>query len=228
MPSTIPLPEWLPARKASPKLRPPSRLEHAANETFPAPGSAPEHPSGRNSPATPQLAGAVLASLMLHLGLAVLVSSTVTYTAVMDDARPPLSVTLAQAQTSVPNTRLADALPSMAPNESPRDPQQRENLGPSRQPARFLTDPDLSLLEEIPTTIPGMVTLRLEVTTQGTVERVKVIRADPVPKELLDGLLERFGKARLSPATVGSEPIASSIDVTIRVDPPARFFDPLR
>jgi hypothetical protein len=84
------------------------------------------------------------------------------------------------------------------------------------------------LLEEIPTTVPGVVTLRLEVTTLGTVERVTVIRADPVPKELLNGLMERFGKARLSPATIGSEPIASNIDVTIRVDPPAQFFDPAR
>ncbi len=84
------------------------------------------------------------------------------------------------------------------------------------------------MLEEIPTTVPGVVTLRLEVTTLGTVERVTVIRADPVPKELLNGLMERFGKARLSPATIGSEPTASNIDVTIRVDPPAQFFNPVR
>ncbi len=97
-----------------------------------------------------------------------------------------------------------------------------------QQPARFLIDPDLLVLEEIPTTFPGSISLRLNVTAQGTVERVTVVRADPVPKELLDGLIERFGKAKLSPAMVGSEPTASSVEVTIRVDPPVQYFDPAR
>lgn len=226
MPSTFPLPDWLPARKAGPRLKLANSREHAANDTFQAAGQASESPIRRSSPATPRLAGAVFASLMLHLGLAVLISSTVIYPSIREAASPPLTVTLAQAP--IPTTLLADAQPYVAPSLSPGETQQRENTAPPRQPARFLTDPDLSLLEEIPTTVPGVVTLRLEVTTLGTVERVTVIRADPVPKELLNGLMERFGKARLSPATIGSEPIASNIDVTIRVDPPAQFFDPVR
>ncbi len=164
---------------------------------------------------------------MLHLGLAILVSSTLSYTVVGDAASPPLQVTLAQApQRAVPAA--GAPLPATA-IDLPGEPQpQRENLGPSQQPARFLVNPDLSVLEEIPTTFPGTISLRLNVTSQGTVERVSLVRADPVPKELIDGLIDRFGKAKLSPAMMGSQAIASIIEITIQVDPPAQFFDPAR
>ncbi len=161
---------------------------------------------------------------MLHLGLAILVSSSVTYKVVRDVAPQPLTVTLAQAPSEI--RQIADV-----PVSTPRPiapPIQSAKTGAVQQPARFLIDPDLLVLEEIPTTFPGSISLRLNVTAQGTVERVTVVRADPVPKELLDGLIERFGKAKLSPAMVGSEPTASSVEVTIRVDPPVQYFDPAR
>ncbi len=227
MATPILLPERLPSRDAAADQRPVWALEHAANDSFPAMLHAPGHPTGRDPPQTPHLAGALLVSLMLHLGLAVLVSSTLTYTVVRDSAGPPLNVTL--AQTPARAMQLADAPARTAPSDQPSAPQvQRETLGPPQQPARFLVDPDLSVLEEIPTTIPGTVTLGLSVTAQGTVERVKVIRADPIPRELLDGLVERFAKAKLLPATVGSQATASTINVTIRVDPPAQLFEPVR
>lgn len=227
----MPIPKLLPERLPSPDIaadrRPAWALEHAANDSFSVPRPATGQPRRQQAPETPRLAVAFLASLMLHLGLAVLVSSTLTYTAVRDSSGPPLNVTLAQAPARA--TQLAEAPAFAAPSDQPGATQaQRETLDLPQQPARFLVDPDLSVLEEIPTTFPGTVSLSLSVTAQGTVERVKVIRADPMPKELLDGLVERFAKAKLSPATVDSQATASTINVTIRVDPPARFFEPVR
>lgn len=227
MPAPIFLPERLPAGKATETGRPSWAHEHAANDSFPAQHPLPGLPYRQAATAAPRLAAAILASLMLHLGLAILVSSALTYTAVKEAASPPLRVTLAQAPMhAVPAT----GTPARATaSDLPGEPQiQRETVGPSQQPARFLVDPDLSVLEEIPTTFPGTISLRLNVTSQGRVERVSVVRADPVPKELIDGLIDRFGKAKLSPAMMGSQAIASSIEVTIRVDPPAQFFDPAR
>ncbi len=220
----IPLPAK-PGNREPATKRPDWTLAHAANEAYPAP--PPAIVAESDTPEGPRLAGAFLASLMLHLGLAIVVSSTLTFTTVKETPSPPLTVTLAQAR-EAPAEPIDTPLPTIVP-QPPADtvlPASPPEL-PKKQ-ARFIVDPDLSLLEEIPTTLPGSITLRLYITEQGLVERVSVVRADPVPTELLDGLVDRFGKARLAPAMVGSQPQASSLDVTIRVDPPAQFFDPVR
>lgn len=227
MPLSKLLPETPTARDAAADRRPVWAHEHAANDSFSIPRPATGQPGRQHPPETPRLAGAFLASLMLHFGLAVLVTSTLTYTAVSDNAGSPLNVTLAQAPARA--AQLAEAPAFTAPRDHPGATRtQQKTLDLPQQPARFLVDPDLSVLEEIPATFPGTVSLSLSVTAQGTVERVKVIRADPVPKELLDGLVERFAKAKLSPATVGSQATASTINITIRVDPPAQLFEPVR
>lgn len=226
MPTSIILPEWPTASQATTIFRRPWARKREAIESHPTPHPAFQRPTGRNSSGAPQLPGALLVSLMLHLAFAAIVASTATYTPVMNTAGSRMNATLAQA--SVPNKRPAGALPIASASNSPRDPPQGGSLGPPQQPARFLTDPDLSVLEEIPTTFPGTVSLRLNISALGNVERVNVIRADPVPKELIDGLIERFGKAKLAPAMMGLQAVASTIEVTIRIDPPAQFFDPAR
>lgn len=84
--------------------------------------------------------------------------------------------------------------------------------------ARFLVDPDLSPLEQIAVPFPGTLTVRLHVSALGTVDRVSVVKGDPVPKEMLDGLLDRLGSSRLAPAQAGSQPVASTLDLVIRFD----------
>lgn len=85
--------------------------------------------------------------------------------------------------------------------------------------ARFLEPPDISPLEEVPVLIPGSLSIRLDVTRLGRVERVTVLKSDPMPKELLDGLIARFENARLAPALAGSEAVASTLDLVIRFEP---------
>jgi outer membrane biosynthesis protein TonB len=84
--------------------------------------------------------------------------------------------------------------------------------------ARFLVAPDLSPLEQIAVPFPGTLTVRLHVSALGTVDRVSVVQSDPVPKEMLDGLLDRLGSTRLTPAQAGSQPVASTLDVVIHFE----------
>ncbi|OHC64239.1 MAG: hypothetical protein A3H93_14195 [Rhodocyclales bacterium RIFCSPLOWO2_02_FULL_63_24] len=90
--------------------------------------------------------------------------------------------------------------------------------GKLTQKARFLVAPDLATLEEIPVPFSGSLTVRLYVTSLGTVDRLTVIKSDPVPKELLDGLFSRLQQAQLAPALAGSEPVASTLDLVIRYE----------
>lgn len=91
-------------------------------------------------------------------------------------------------------------------------------VGNLTQKARFLAPPDLSVLETIPVTVSGSLTLRLNVSALGKVDRVTVIKSDPVPKELRDGLVDRFRQASLSPALDGSKPVASTLDLVIHYE----------
>lgn len=179
-----------------------------------------------------QLALPLLVSAMLHIGLVLAVSSTLGFSAITDTPQASLSATLVQATRTEPESPPLLAEAKIVPEPLAPIPQNRlrdaAQIQTSTRQARFLVDPDLSILEQIPAAMPGAVSLRLYVTRQGNVERVTVIRSDPVPKDLLDGLVERFGSARLSPAMVDGTPTESTLEVTIRVDPGAFLLDPAR
>jgi hypothetical protein len=90
--------------------------------------------------------------------------------------------------------------------------------GKLTQKARLLVAPDLTALEDLPVPFPGSITLRIHVNSHGTVDRVTVVKGDPIPKELLDGLLSRFEQARFAPALAGSQSVASTRDLVIRYE----------
>ncbi len=113
---------------------------------------------------------------------------------------------LAPAPAAIPPPPPAQTPDSGKAEETPRQPTRK---------ARFLVAPDLSALEEIPVSFSGSLDIRLHVTQLGTVDHVTVLRSDPLPKELREGLLLRFSQARLAPATIGTEPVPSTLDVVI-------------
>lgn len=167
-----------------------------------------------------RLAWPLAISAALHLGIGWLLSpgsaaylprstKAVTLTVLLanKERTEPLPVAAA-APAAIPPTPPAPARAAAAPDAG----------GSLTQKARFLAEPDLSALEEIPVPFSGSLTLRLEVSALGTVDRVAVVRSDPVPQELLDGLLARFRLARLAPAQEGSKPVASSLDLVIRYE----------
>ena len=200
------------------------RLRAAANEDFPPlPVVQRGAPPGKQAPS---LAGPFLASLMLHLLAAATLSLHAPYPVVKDMA-PRLELTLVRPLAPLPATQLAELAPvPAAPASDFQPPRSVETV--IRRGARFLDDPDLTILEQIPVATQGSITLRLQVNAQGVVESVAVARSDPAPQALVEGLKQRFGAARLSPALVDGSPAASSIEVTVRFEPGLYPLDPDR
>lgn len=128
-----------------------------------------------------------------------------------------LTVTLAGVQQPEPQ-KPAQAAPPSAPPEAPVTPATPNGPGPITVKARFLLAPDLSALENIAVPLSGSLTLRLHVSSLGTVDSVEVVKSDPVPGELVDGLLEKLRQTRLSPALAGSQPMPSTLDLVIRFE----------
>lgn len=166
-----------------------------------------------------RLAAALVISLSLHLSLAWLLAprpagfgpgaaKAVTLTVSLeskarDDASPPLA-------TPLPAPPAPATVPPVAATAA--------GGGTLTQKARFLLDPDLSPLEGIPVLSSGSLSLRLHVSALGTVDRIAVMRSDPLPQALLDGLLERFRKAQLAPGLAGSQAVASTLDLVIHFE----------
>ena len=217
-------------------------LDPAANEPCYCHGaqSAQTSPPDAGSHEATSLAFPFLFSLMLHFGLVLAVSATMNFTPVGDSSPPVLTATFSSLPkempppeptiTSTDAIRIADSrdLPEPLLPRNPSSDTAQGIAGDANRQARFLVDPDLSILEEIPAAGPGVISLQLSITALGNVERVTVVRSDPVPRELLDGLVERFGKAKLSPAIINGKAAASSLAITIRVDPGAQLLEPLR
>lgn len=170
-----------------------------------------------NKPRSP-LAWPLAVSLALHLGLVWLFSPGAL------DFRPrqAKAVTLT---VSLPGAERRARSPALPPPQASAAPPATaatataEPPGAVTQQARFLVAPDLTALEDIPVPTAGSLSLRLHVSALGSVDRVVVIRSDPLPTDLLDGLRRRFENTRLRPALAGSQAVASTLDVVIRYEP---------
>ncbi len=164
-----------------------------------------------------QLAWPLAASLALHLGAGWVFSSGSLQFLPRQGKNLVLTVTLASTQRPQP-AQAAPAEPSVAPPVVPATAAKQDADGPITEKARFLLAPDLSALEEIAVPVSGSLTLRLHVSSLGTVDRVELMKSDPVPAELLDGLRDKLRQTRLTPALAGSQPVASTLDLVIRYE----------
>ncbi len=168
-----------------------------------------------------QLAWPLAVSLALHLG-----AGWVFLGSPQILSRPAknltLTVTLASNQQAEPR-KIAQAdppsVPPSAPPTAPTPASAQVSDGQITEKARFLVAPDLSALEDIAVPLSGSLTLRLHVSFLGTVDRVELVKSDPIPRELLDGLLEKLRQTRLVPARAGSQPVASTLNLEIRYEP---------
>lgn len=168
-----------------------------------------------------RLAWPLAISVALHLGIGWLLSpGSAAYLPRVTKA-VTLNVLLANKEQTepLPLSTAAQAAATPPPASLPASATAAaDTAGNLTQKARFLVAPDLSELEQIPVPVSGSLTLRLEVSALGTVDRVTVVKSDPVPKALLDGALERFRRARLAPAQEGSKAVASTLDLVIRYE----------
>lgn len=166
-----------------------------------------------------RLAWPLAISLALHLCLAALFTSN-SASSLRSNKAVTLTVLLPGKEHSDPPSSSAKTPLPAAPATAatPDAVAASDAAGDLTQKARFLAPPDLSILETIPVTISGSLTLRLDVSALGTVNSVTVIKSDPVPKELRDGLVARFQEARLTPALAGSKAVASTLELVIRYE----------
>lgn len=126
-----------------------------------------------------------------------------------------LTLTVALVSNPLPEPRnIAQAEPPAAPASTAAP-----NVdGRITEKARFLVAPDLSSLEHIAVPVSGSLTVRLHVSSLGSVDRAELVKGDPVPRELLDGLLEKLRQTRLTPARAESKAVASNLDLVIRYE----------
>ena len=168
-----------------------------------------------------QLAWPLAASLALHLGAGWVFSSGSLQFLPGQGKNVTLTVTLAGNQ-QAESRKIAQAdPPPVAPFAPPASASAsaQSSDGQITEKARFLVAPDLSALEDIAVPLSGSLTLRLHVSFLGTVDRVELVKSDPIPRELLDGLLEKLRQTRLAPAQAGSQPVASTLTLEIRYEP---------
>lgn len=167
-----------------------------------------------------RLAWPLAISLALHLGLGWLLSAEVAGDLLRSAKAVTLTVVLASKEaTETPALVAAEPAPIPAPpTAATATAAPADAAAKLTRKAHFLVDPDLSDLEEIAVPFSGSLTLRLHVSALGTVDRVIVVNSDPVPTELLDGLVSRFAQARLTPAQAGSQAVASTLDLVIRYE----------
>lgn len=167
-----------------------------------------------------RLAWPLAISLALHLCVAGLFASGAASSLQRSNKAVTLTVSLpSKERTDPPPVAATTPLPAEpASTAAPVAVAASDAAGILTQKARFLAPPDLSALEDIPVALSGSLTLRLDVSALGTVDRVTVVKSDPVPKELRDGLVARFQEARLTPALAGSQAVASTLDLVIRYE----------
>ncbi|NJD34310.1 MAG: hypothetical protein FIA96_05665 [Betaproteobacteria bacterium] len=174
-----------------------------------------------------QLAWPLAVSLALHLG-AVWVFLESPLFPRKQGRTVTLTVTLVSNQQPEPrNSAAAEPVPvpPPAPPAEPAATSAQNSDGQITEKARFLVAPDLSALENIAVPVSGNLTVRLHVSSLGTVDRVELLKSDPIPRDVLDGVLEKIRQARLIPALAGSQPVASTLNLEIRYEPAA---DPLQ
>jgi hypothetical protein len=88
------------------------------------------------------------------------------------------------------------------------------------QKARFLADPDLSVLETMPVSMAGRIVLSLAISHLGTVKSVTLASGDPIPYDLLAAITNVFSQARLQPALDGDgKSLDSELKIVVGFEP---------
>lgn len=86
-------------------------------------------------------------------------------------------------------------------------------------PARFIVEPDLDALRDIPVSLGGKIQLRLHVSSIGTVSAIELGEHDPVPNDLLNELKNNLAQTRLYPAEQAGNAMDSILEITVHFEP---------
>lgn len=111
-------------------------------------------------------------------------------------------------------------MPAIAPLDTITAPPQSENLtAKTIIPARFIVEPDLDALRDIPVSFGGKIQLRLHVSSIGTVSAIELGEHDPVPNNLLNELKNNLAQTRLYPAEQAGNAVDSILEITVHFEP---------
>lgn len=168
-----------------------------------------------NSATQRRLGCALTTSLLIHLSFIIGISTslfvpndTTRQTASLHAyLRPPALPS--KAQTSVP-WPIVGAPPIRQTNNLPAE---------HTIPARFIIEPDLGTLRDIPVSLGGRVHFRLHVSSIGTISAIETLEHDPLPLDLLDGLKDSLTKTLLHPAEHAGKAVDSTLDITVWFEP---------
>lgn len=175
------------------------------NDSFPA-----------NPASQRRLGFALTVSLSLHLGIAIGLGQSSPF---VPNGALRQAVNL-QVHLRSPALSGTAQLPIPAPTDPVPSLLQPEN--PSIEqitPARFIAEPDLDILRDIPVSLSGRIHFRLHVSSIGTIGAIEVLEHDPLPVELLAGLKISLAQTRLHPAKHEGHAVDSTLDITVRFDP---------
>ncbi|MDO8347775.1 MAG: hypothetical protein Q7S85_07750 [Rugosibacter sp.] len=169
------------------------------------------------NPAAQRRLGLTLAvSLLLHLGVATGLGTLSPFV----PGGTLRQATSLHVQLRSPTLSGPAQTPIPAPIAAGPSVRQAERPSPEQiTPARFITEPDLDILRDIPVSLSGRIHFRLHVSSLGTISSIEVIAHDPLPIALLDGLKTSLAQTRLHPAEFEGRTVASTLDITVGFDP---------
>lgn len=158
---------------------------------------------------------ALIASLLIHLSLVIglrkstlfVPNGTLRQVAEIHVHLPPVLSNRMQAHVPAPV------------NGAPPAGQLKKSPAERTLPARFIIEPDLGVLRDIPVSLGGRVHFRLHVSSIGTIGAIETLAHDPLPLDLLDGIKASLAQTMLHPAEQGGEAVDSTLDITIWFEP---------
>lgn len=173
--------------------------------------SPPAHPADQR-----RLGFALTASLLLHLSLVIGLGQSSPFV----PGGTMRQVVNFHAHLRSPALSGTVQIPAPAPIAPEPLLRQPEHPSPRQvTPARFIVEPDLDTLRDIPISISGKIHFRFHVSSIGTIGVIEILEHDPVPVELLNGLKTSLAQTRLHPAEHEGHAVDSTLDITVRFDP---------
>lgn len=161
------------------------------------------------------LRSALGVSLLIHLGVFVVLNAALLPASTRSGIRSNRVEVSLPKLTIQPNASLHDTpvVKAHAIRTAVKSPSNNVT-----SPARFLVDPNLDELQDIPVFVGGKVKFRLHVSIIGTVSTVEILESDPIPQALLSGLQDKLKRAKLKPATTSGESVASTLDIAVKFE----------
>lgn len=158
-------------------------------------------------------------SFLIHAGMVIFLSM---HTTVQPEQKiqPAVHLHVVIRTSSIAKPMQVPAIAPITPLDPITMPQPSESPTPKTIiPARFIVEPNLDALRDIPVSLGGKIQLRLHVSSIGTVSEIELVEHDPVPNNLLNELKNYLAQMRLYPAEQAGRAVDSILEITVHFEP---------